>query len=341
MIRFWVVAALMAFAALAFMLLPLWRQQRIAGKSSWMPMVLALAVLPATVLLYLQVSTWAPAEGGSAPPEVEAMVESLAARLQQAPDNVEGWRLLGRSYMSLGRYADAELALREAWKRTAMPDSELKLALAEAQVLQDRAALSGEAGRLVEEVVTSEPQNMKALWYGGLVALETERFDVARARWGQLLALNPPPAVAQMLQQQLAQLGAAADLDGATLPTDASGAGAQSALELQLQIGLEPSLAPPSPGAALFIFARAPGGGPPVAVLKAAASEVPGTFTLSDANTMLPGRSLSDFEELTLVARISSSGQPIAQPGDLFGEVQVRPTVDANPISIEINQRQP
>ncbi|MBN1238312.1 MAG: c-type cytochrome biogenesis protein CcmI, partial [Gammaproteobacteria bacterium] len=76
---------------------------------------------------------------------------------------------------------------------------------------------------------------------------------------------------------------------------------------------------------ALFIFARAPNGGPPVAVIRESAASLPGEFVLSDANTMLPGRSLADFPELNLVARVSASGQPTEQPGDLYAEQSYRP----------------
>jgi len=39
--------------------------------------------------------------------QLEAMVERLAARLRENPDDVEGWKLLGRSYGALGRFPEA------------------------------------------------------------------------------------------------------------------------------------------------------------------------------------------------------------------------------------------
>ena len=41
-------------------------------------------------------------------------VERLAARLQSDPDDLEGWLLLGRSYVVLQRYPEAADALRQA-----------------------------------------------------------------------------------------------------------------------------------------------------------------------------------------------------------------------------------
>ena len=52
---------------------------------------------------------------------------------------------------------------------------------------------------------------------------------------------------------------------------------------------------------------------------------------------MIPGRSLSEFSELEIVARVSMSGQPIAQPGDWYGEKTVRPA-ESGEISIVIDR---
>ena len=64
---------------------------------------------------------------------------------------------------------------------------------------------------------------------------------------------------------------------------------------------------------------------------------VPGEFTLSDSNTMLPGRSLADFPELSLVARLSASGQPTEQSGDLFAQTTYSPG-DEGTVELVIDQ---
>jgi cytochrome c-type biogenesis protein CcmH len=51
---------------------------------------------------------------------------------------------------------------------------------------------------------------------------------------------------------------------------------------------------------------------------------VPGEFTLSDADSMIAGRSLASYPEIAVVARLSRTGQPIEQPGDWFAQTTVR-----------------
>jgi cytochrome c-type biogenesis protein CcmH len=185
---------------------------------------------------------------------------------------------------------------------------------------------------MIEEVLAAEPGNPKGLWYGGLVALEGGREDLVKARWSRLLELNPPDEIATMLRTQLTALGAAPTAP----PPAGGGAVATSGPSVRLDVSLGAGRAAP-PNASLFIFARAPGGGPPVAVIRASANALPGQFTLSDENSMTGGPSLADFEELMLVARVSTSGQPTEQPGDLYAQAVFRPK-EGGTVALVIDQ---
>jgi cytochrome c-type biogenesis protein CcmH len=171
---------------------------------------------------------------------------------------------------------------------------------------------------------------MQALWYGGMVAIERGRSDLARERWSRLLAMNPPPDIARIIEQQIAQLGGMPALAGGSAapatggaPGAASGPGSTASgpvIALHVEYGAGFSAANLGPNAALFIFARAQAGGPPLAVIRQPASAVPGDFTLSNANVMIQGNSLENFEQIRLVARLSQSGQPTEQAGDIYAE---------------------
>lgn len=348
MAQFWIGAALLSVAALAFVMVPLWRQRQETGGWSPLGSVAAALLVPAAVGLYLGIGTWdgqfTPGTANSALPPMTELVESLDARLQEQPDDPAGWYLLGQSYMTLSRYADARRAFREGMARDPAPGIDMKLAFAEAETLTDPQALLGEAGEIFEEALDIQPDNPTALWYGGLSAAATERPGVARQRWSRLLQLDPPQAMRDVLEQHLNALGGiAAPVQDPPLQLAQTepAAGLEIRLRITLGDGLAAAGAATSPGAALFIFARAPEGGPPVAVIREAASSIPGEFSLSDANNMLPGRSLADFEALTIVARISASGEPTEQPGDLYGEVEYVPEQGGGIVELVIGQAVP
>jgi cytochrome c-type biogenesis protein CcmH len=326
---FWIVGALLCALAIAFLIVPVLQLRRRGG--GWSPAGLAVAVLiaPLAIGLYAYVSDWDFEYAERAGRESD-LVEQLARHLEANPNDSEGWRLLAASYMQLGRYSDGRAAYQRLWALTREPSDELKLAYAESQILTDRGSLTGEAGRLVEEVLASSPGDPKALWYGGLVALELGRDDAVRERWTSLLALDPPEQVAQVVRGQLAQLGAESS---AAVAAPVSG----PEIKLNVTLGAGRSVASLGSQAQLFILARAPEGGPPIAVIRRPASAVPGEFSLSDADSMIQGRSLSAYPQLTVVARLSMSGQPTAQPGDWQAEAIVRPS-ESPTVALVIDQ---
>jgi cytochrome c-type biogenesis protein CcmH len=329
---FWAGAALFVAAALAFLLFPLWRERQRSGHWPAAAVLASLAVAPAGIGTYFAVTNWDPTEATSEAAAERAMVAQLAAKLVADPDDVAGWRLLGRSYMVFGEYRLGREAYIEAWNRTPMPDNELKLALAEALILTDPSSINGDGARLIEEVLREEPDNRGALWFGGLVAMELGEVELARARLTRFLEHNPPAEIADTVRRMLAQLSG-----GSSATPEPAGAVSGFALELDIRVADSVSLASMGPGAALFIFARVPGERAPVAVIREALSALPGTFTLSDSNVMIAGRSLTTFPELSLVARVSRGGQPAEQPGDLYAEATYRQG-DATQVALVIDK---
>ena len=69
----------------------------------------------------------------------------------------------------------------------------------------------------------------------------------------------------------------------------------------------------------MFLFARLPEGGAPLAVIRAKASELPLNFKLDDSMGMGPENRLSAAPKVTVTARITKTGNVVAQPGDLEG----------------------
>ena len=93
--------------------------------------------------------------------------------------------------------------------------------------------------------------------------------------------------------------------------------------------------------ATVFIIARDPGQpSPPLAAVRRRVSELPAVIEIGDADAMIPGRVPSGYQSIEILARVSMSGQPIAQPGDWFGQ-QVIETSAAEEVQIVIDSQVP
>ena len=264
------------------------------------------------------------AESQPTPHEIEAMVEKLAERLKTDTENVEGWMLLARSYAAFGRFRESADAYARA----------VKLRPADAQLLADYAdalgmalgrKLEGEPEKLVLRALEIDPRNLKALALAGSVAFERKDYKGAAGYWERMLPLVPADSDdARSIQANVEEARALAEgrvaQKGAFEPKDAAPPKTHAAA-LRGEVKLAPALAAQAaPTDTVFIFARAVQGPPmPLAVLRKQVRDLPVEFALDDSMAMAPGASLSGSPKVIVGARVSKTGNPVAQPGDLQG----------------------
>jgi cytochrome c-type biogenesis protein CcmH len=272
----------------------------------------------------------AAAAGGAGAPhsvdraQIAAMVEKLAERLKERPDDAEGLRMLGRSYMVLGQPADAVAAYRQSLKIA--PDNADALAdYADALGVRNGRDLSGEPTKLIERALQVDPNHLKALMLAGSAAYNRQAFAEAARYWDRMVAVGPAdhPMVREAAQvadeaRQLAgqaPKGAASGAAGRTAP--AAAASASVAGSVTLAAALKDKAAP---GDTVFVFARAAEGPRmPLAIVRAQVKDLPLQFTLDDSQAMSPSARLSTAGRVVVGARISKSGNATPQPGDLEG----------------------
>jgi len=323
MSAFLIVAALMAAIAATFVALPLLRDKknRIIGALA------AVLVAGAAAGLYPLWSNWdwhAPAPAQSMPaPDVLAMVAKLEQHMREDPGDLAGWLMLGRSYLTLQRMDDAVGAYDRA-HRLKGDSTEAALGLGEAISLRAGGQISPEASQLFEDALKLEPNNPKALLYGGFAAATRGDRALARSRWQALKDLHPPPQIEQMLDARIASLGVAEESGTNASPTGTSAssqgsAAAQVTVNIRIAPALKSRLKPETP---LFVFAREPDSrGPPLAAKRLTSDAIGTQVQLSAADSMMPGRVLVAGQRVSITARLSFSGRPIPTAGDLYGEL--------------------
>jgi cytochrome c-type biogenesis protein CcmH len=252
------------------------------------------------------------------PEQFQAMTAKLAAKLQQQPDNAQGWAMLGRAYKMLERYPDAVQALARA-HQLKPDDPEITVEYAEALGLAQGGDLSGEPTRLLEQAVQRAPDDPKALTLAGTAAFAQGNYRKAIEYWERLSSKVPPnsemgQALANGMAEARARLTGKAPEKPAQRKTDPAKA-------VSGVVRLAPSLqGKADPGDTVFIFARAAEGPPmPLAVTRIQVKDLPYEFKLDDSMAMRPGLEISGFPSVIVTARLSKSGTPKAGPGDLEG----------------------
>ena len=310
----------MAAIAAAVVALPLLRQ----AQSRVVGVVAALLVMGAAAGLYPLWSNWnwrASQDSLSvAGPDVAVMVGKLEKRLRDEPNDPAGWLMLGRSYLTLERFDEAIVAYDHAHRLDAK-NADAALGLGEAMSLRAGGQITPPAAQLFEDALALAPGNPKALLYCGFAAAMRGDRELDRSRWQSLKALHPPPQIDQMLDARIAELGPAGT--SASPAGTSTSPGPLSAVEVTVNITVAPALKSRLVSEApLFVFAREPGSqGPPLAAKRLTSGALGSQIHLSQADSMIPGRVLVSGRQVSVTARISFSGQPVASAGDLYGEL--------------------
>lgn len=260
------------------------------------------------------------------PEQVNAMVDKLAKHLRESPDDLRGWQLISRAYVSLGRFPEAADAYSHLVKL--MPQSaDVLVDYADALGMANNRKLEGEPEKLINQALEIDPKNVKALALSGGVAFERKDYPTAVTQWRKIMKLVPPTSdiartVAASINEAFAQAGnmpmPAADAGDDQLTKTAS---SPAAAQVSGTVDIAPSLRTQAKDTdTVFIFARAVDGPPmPLAVLRKQVKDLPTNFTLDDSMSMMPSAKLSGYTQVVVGARVSKSGDPMPQAGDLEG----------------------
>ena len=332
--------------------------------STWTAVALAAGIPILSVVLYLTLGSRdafvptvarAPASAGEhdiTPAEIEAMAAQLSAKLQQEPNNAEGWVMLARTYYALKRFPDAARAFDRAV--ALVPDNGSLLAdYADALGSAQGGTLAGKPQELIARALKADPNSWKANALAGTAAFDAKDYSKAVFYWERTKANVPPdsefakgldasiaearqlgglaassaPAPAKPVASAAAPTKPAASVASAAPAPKAAAAGASAApaaiggSTIAGTVQLAPALAAQAdPSDTVFIFARAAQGPKmPLAIVRKQVKDLPYTFTLDDSTAMAPNMALSNFAQVVVGARVSKSGLAVPQSGDLEG----------------------
>lgn len=261
------------------------------------------------------------------------MIAALEAKLKAKPEDAAGWYMLARSYASIGKYDESARAFEKAVELFP-EDARLLADYADALAMAQGQNLQGKPLELINKALKLNPNDEKTLNLAASAAYQNKEFAQAASYWRRLLKVLPPDAdiakdIAAAIEEAEKLAASLGGLDNLSKLSEKSGAGEkgeqpqQGAAAISGMVTVSKVLiAKVSPTDRVFIFAQAPQGPKmPIASLKIDSKQLPYRFTLDDSMSMSPNDKLSNHAEVTISARISKSGQAMAQSGDLQGKI--------------------
>ena len=318
-------AALCAAAAALFVAAPLIRsrpdgapRQRGAGAAAGALVALAAA------LLYPKWSNW---PWRVAPTADSGSVTALLAATQDRPGDVHAWLDLGRGYLGITQYPLARRSFQHADRLSKGGNAAALAGLGETIVFENNGNETAAAEALFNRALQLDPHSPQALFYTGVALLNGGKLTDAKTRFSALRDLSPPPQVMDALDKQIAAI----DVELARRKPDPA-----TAIHLLVTVAAPLASIVPA-GASLFVFVRAPQGGPPLTV-KRLSPEFPQHVDLSAADAVIAGNSIKPGQHVQVMARVSASGTPTVSAGDLYGALTVVVGAKAEH-ELTINQR--
>lgn len=300
-------------------------------------------------------------QGSDQVPSLAELLPQLEERLKASPDDIDGWRLLGRSYLSVGAYPQAQAAFESALKLN--EDDVATLALvAESMAMSREGSLVGEPMNLLKRANAIDPQHEHTLWLMSIGQQQVGDHDAALAGFNRLAAVaqDNPEALAAIeemrsvsiqamagnaisLNQQGTPNATQADASAATTQNTDEAAAESVAASVNVSVSLGENLPEDlNPDHAVFIYAKASKGPPmPLAVSRVTVRDLPLSVTLDDSMAMIPTMTLSGFDPVIIGARVSASGNPVAQSGDWATESAPISVSNTPTVSLVIDTQTP
>ena len=259
----------------------------------------------------------------------EAALDELEKKLAKFPEAPESWLQLGRSYTELKRYGDATRAYEQLVKLVPN-ESQVWTDYADAYAMDHGQTLLGEPTKFLSKALALDANNTTALALSGSADMERGDYVAAITHWQKLIVLLPSDyqdiqmikdGVKQAREFLVMQKGGKEKLAQIDRGQIAVKAQVNSAQAITGKVSLSKDmLKSVSPDDIVFILARAAEGPKmPLAVLRKQVKDLPLEFSLDDSMAMQPQLKLSGFDQVVVVARVSKSGTPMAQSGDVQG----------------------
>lgn len=265
------------------------------------------------------------------------LITAMQTNVYRHADDPNRWMRLSELFLSIEVTDSAIEALSRAYRLS--PDNE-EIATTYAQIsfFANNGQLDSNSRRVLQDVLAKNPQHEGAQMIMAMGEARASNFAQAQG-WIQRLrdSISAKPGDHSQALASLDELSA-----------NVSAQKQQASEGINVTVTINASLLPLVKGDdVLFVAIRDVKGGPPYAAKRLPISVIKqgeASVSLSDLDAMMPTRTIQSARaekvQLAVVARVSHSGNAVAESGDLSGNPMVI-SADQTQVNIEINQQVP
>ncbi|MFK7815027.1 MAG: c-type cytochrome biogenesis protein CcmI [Gammaproteobacteria bacterium] len=277
-------------------------------------------------------------------PDINKAIAELEEKLKKDENNIDGWLMLGRSYVVSKRFEDAKNAYKKANELSDGANPDILISYGEAKGLAAGNSFDQSAMTLFTKALKISPNNERGLWYAGLASYQLQNYE-ASVDYLEKLLQQVPDEQSDVRTALVKYLNDAKQKAGIEVVEESATETIESHLKSSIVVNVKLSDELHNnyvKSDTLFIYARAMNGPKmPLALVKMTAGDLPTTVTLDDSVSMMPSMTLSSMEQVEVVARISKSGQAIMQSGDIIGSVTSVRTDQSETVEVVISELVP
>ncbi len=289
--------------------------------------------------------------------DMSQLLDQLYAKLQAAPDNLEGWNLLARSAMRAQNYALAAEGFEQIIRILRSNETTGEAAgvapfyglLAQAHYFRSNGQVNAAVQNAMDQALALDENELNALGLMAIHAFDSQNYAEAARIWQKMLVVAPEHPSRASIEAGIVraqQLGGESVTSAVDSTSNKEGLKAQAPLagedaRISVRVELDESLRDSvNANETVFVIARSPSGPPmPLAVSRHRVADLPVEITLDDGMAMAPSARLSSVESVTVTARVSRSGQPLPQAGDLQGSIDNVSVDGGESLTIRIDTR--
>lgn len=283
------------------------KESKPIGVTIW----LVIIMLPIfSIGVYQSLSTYSPTANAvsaldATPPSLEQSAEKIRQHLIDNPSDAQAWKMLGLSYFELNKIEESLKAYEKAYQLNPK-DARLLVEYASTMISANDDQFTGRPVTLIKQALEIEPNAPDALYLAGMFAVSMQDFDLAKGLWNKALSALPEGSV-----DRQALLSILAELEREQNPS----------VSHTVTVGVTISdeiLAKRSTEDFLMIYVKPAVGQPmPIAIEKLKIKDFSGQIILSDMNSIMPTKLLSEHDQVLVVARLSRTGSAMKQADDL------------------------